>query len=41
MFKEWLTKILNRRLDRKKQEVTRLRWKKAYLEQIKLKKDGQ
>lgn len=30
---EWIKKILHRRLDRKKQNVIRLRWQKAQMEQ--------
>lgn len=32
MLMEWVLKTLSRRLDRKKQEVVRLRWKKAQME---------
>ena len=33
MILEWIQKILSRRLDRKKQEVVRLRWQKEQLRQ--------
>lgn len=32
---KWLTALLEKRLAKKKQEVIRLRWQKARLEQIK------
>ena len=38
-MKNWITNWLERRLARKKQEVIKLRWKKAELE--KLKRDKQ
>lgn len=33
MVLEWIQKLLLRRLDRKKQDVVRLRWQRAQLEQ--------
>lgn len=33
MMLEWIQKMLSRRLNRKKQEVVRLRWQQAQLQQ--------
>lgn len=35
MIKEWIARILEKRLDKKKREVIKLRWQKESLEKIK------